>query len=127
MSNEVVPPCHVAPRDKKAMISAVGQELVRRHGKKKYYKPAEVRSAANSCGYGNDVHCWAYSIYITPEDFIELHRLTGEACDYAVMKAQVLSDLATSGSFLPLDLDLSWLEWPDIDVSCLFDWFDFTA
>jgi hypothetical protein len=41
------------------------------------------------------------------------------------MKAEVLADLAsaTGGTFAWLDLDLSWLEWPDIDLSCLFDWF----
>ena len=42
------------------------------------------------------------------------------------MKAEVLRDLATGGSFSLLDLDLSWLEWPDIDVSSVFGWFDWT-
>ncbi len=40
------------------------------------------------------------------------------------MRAEVLGDLATGGTFSWLDVDLSWLEWPDISLSSLFDWFD---
>ena len=47
-------------------------------------------------------------------------------CDYAAMKADVLSELASGGSFLGIDIDLSWLEWPDIDLSSIFEWFDLT-
>ena len=114
------------PADKKAFIGNVGQELVRKHGKQKYYKPADVRTAADRCGYPLDIHCWAYCIYTTPEDFTRIHEASGEACDYAAMKAEVLADLAGGSSFSLLDLDLSWLDWPDIDLSSLFDWFDFS-
>ena len=118
-----MPACHIKPADKKAFIGAVGEELVRAHGKQKYYKPAQIRRAAELRGFAADVHCWAYVVFSTPSDFKALHDATGEACDYAAMKAEVLADLATDGSFAWLDLDLSWLEWPDIDLSCLFDWF----
>lgn len=40
------------------------------------------------------------------------------------MKAEVLADLSKDGSFLGIDIDLSWLEWPDFDLSSVFDWFD---
>jgi hypothetical protein len=40
------------------------------------------------------------------------------------MKTELLADMASGGTFDLLDIDLSWLEWPDIDVSELFDWFD---
>ena len=40
------------------------------------------------------------------------------------MKTELLSDLASGGGFSVPDIDLSWLEWPDIDLSSLFDWFD---
>jgi hypothetical protein len=43
------------------------------------------------------------------------------------MKASVLADLASGGTFSWLDIDLSWLEWPDIDLSSIFHWFDFSA
>lgn len=121
-----MPACHLEPKDKKAFVGAVGEELVRRHGKQNYYKPSDIRRAAESRGYPVDIHCWAYCIFSTPEDFKAIHDAAGEACDYAAMKAEVLGDLATSGSFSAFDIDLSWLEWPDIDLSSIFDWFDFS-
>jgi hypothetical protein len=120
-----MPACHVEPKDKKAFIGAVGEELVRRHGKRKYYQPTEVRSAAESLGYPLDIHCWAYCIFSTPADFQAIHDAAGEVCDYAAMKAEVLADLASGRSFSWRDIDLPWLEWQDIDLSSLFDWFDF--
>ena len=121
-----MPSCHIAPKDKKALIDKVGQELVRTYGKRKYYKPAEVRRAAEVQGFPIDVHCWAYVIFTTPEDFKALHDAAGELCDYAKMKAEVLADLAAGGTFDWIDIDLSWLEWPDIDLSEIFDWVDFS-
>jgi hypothetical protein len=121
-----MPACHIEPKDKKAFIGAVGEELVRTHGKEKYYKPKQVRNAADSLGYPVDIHCWAMCIFTTPEDFLAIHDAAGEVCDYATMKAEVLKDLATGGSFSGLDINRSWLEWPDIDVSSVFDWFDFS-
>jgi hypothetical protein len=118
-----MPACHLKPADKKTFIGAVGKELVRVHGKQNYYAPAQVRRAVQSRGYDLDVACWAYAIFSTPSDFNALHAAAGEVCDYAAMKAEVLADLATGGTFAWLDLGLPWLEWPDIDLSCLFDWF----
>jgi hypothetical protein len=118
--------CHIEPKDKKALVGRVGQELVRRHGKKKYYKPDQIREAAVSQGFPVDIHCWAYCFFATPNDFAALHAATGEACDYVAMKASLLADLAPGGIFSWLDIDLSWLDWPDIDLSSAFDWFDFS-
>lgn len=118
-------PCELKPDDKRAFIGSVGEELVKRHGKKKYYPPDDVGRAASARGYPIDIHCWAQCIFSSPEDFRIWHDARGETCDYAAMKAEVLEDLA-GGSFQWPDLDLSWLEWPDIDLSNLFDWFDFT-
>jgi hypothetical protein len=73
-----------------------------------------------------EIHFWAYCIFSTPQDFQAIHDAAGEVCDYAPMKAEVLADLAAGGSFSWLDIDLSWLEWPDIDLSSIFDWFDFS-
>lgn len=116
-----MPACELKPADKKAYVSAVGKELVQRHGKKEYYKPKEVREASTAQGYPIDYVCWAHCIFISPTDFKDLHDAAGEACDQAAMKAEVLTDLG-GGSFEWPDLDLSWLEWPDIDLSSLFDW-----
>jgi len=118
--------CHLKPNDKKAFISSVGEELVRKYGKKPYYKPDEIARAATFRGYSYDIHCWAYCFYASPQDFITLHEAAGELCDYAAMKTELLSDLANGASFSLLDVDLSWLEWPDIDLSAVFDWFDFS-
>jgi hypothetical protein len=121
-----MPACHLEPKDKKALIDKVGKELVQKHGKRNYYEPSTVRRAAESAGYPIDVHCWAYCIFTTPEDFKALHDAAGEVCDYAAMKAEVLTDLAGGAAFSMFDIDLSWLEWPDIDLSGNFDWFDFS-
>lgn len=116
--------CHLKPDDKKAFIGKVGSDLVRTHGKRNYYKLADIRRSADRCGYPVDIHCWAYCIFSSPEDFKALHDAAGEICDYAAMKAEVLADLAAGASFSVFDLDLSWLEWPDIDLSSIFDGFD---
>jgi len=71
-------------------------------------------------------HCCAYCIFSTPGDFKGLHDAAGEVCDHAAMKAEVLGDLATGGTFDWIDISLSWLDWPDIDLSSIFDWFDFS-
>ena len=119
-----MPACHLEPQDKKAFIGGVGEELVRSHGKQKYYKPEQIRRAAEALSYPVDIHCWAYCFFSTAEDFNAIHTAAGEVCDYAAMRAEILTDLAEGGSFSWSDIDLSWLEWPDIDVSSLFDWFD---
>jgi hypothetical protein len=119
-----MPTCELKPEDKKKFISDVGQRLVRDHGKKKYYAPEQIKKAARDGGYQPDIVCWAYCMFSSPSDFAAIHEAVGEVCDYASMKAEVLSELTSGGSFLGIDIDLSWLEWPDIDLSSVFDWFD---
>lgn len=119
-----MPACHMKPADKKAFIGAVGKSLIQTNGKKKYYKPTEVRTAADSCGYSVDIHCWAYCFFSSPSDFAALHAAAGEVCDYAAMRTEMLADLASGGVFSLWDVDLSWLEWPDIDLSWIFDGLD---
>lgn len=121
-----MPACDLRPEGKKRFISDVGERLVEKHGKKKYYKPAQIRTAARDRGYQPDIVCWAYCMFSSPSDFAAIHETAGEVCDYAAMKSEVLADLASGGSFLNTDVDLSWLEWPDIDLSDLFDWFNFS-
>lgn len=117
--------CTLKPEDKKAFIGSVGEDLVARHGKRRYYNTDDIRRAITSLDYPIDWACWAYCIFSSPTDFKALHDAAGEVCDYAAMKAEVLTDLA-GGSFQVPDMDLSWLEWPDIDLSALFDWVDWT-
>lgn len=57
------------------------------------------------------------------EDFDRLHSAVGYACDYAAMKAQMLRAVASEETTDWFDWDLSWLEFPDLDLS-IFDFFD---
>lgn len=119
-----MPACHLKPRDKKSLISAVGRDLVRKRGKRNYYALSDIRDSVKSSGYPVDVACWAYCVYGSPTDFTTFHEAAGEVCSYFAMRAEILPDLASGMSFSWSDLDLSWLEWPDIDLSSMFDWFD---
>lgn len=115
--------CGIDPSNKRKYISEVGEELTRRHGKKKFYKPEEIREASRFRGYPIDWACWAYCFFSTPADFEAVHRAMGESCDYVAMKAELVKDLAGNASSNWFSLDLSWLDWPDVEFSSLFDWF----
>ena len=39
--------CPPAPKNKKEYIAEIGKILVKEHGKKRYYKPAEVKKASS--------------------------------------------------------------------------------
>lgn len=116
--------CHIEPKDKKKYISDVGQGLVKRHGKKKYYTPKQVQTVSRELGYRVDWECWAYCFFVTPEDFRIFHEGIGEICDYASMKAMVVAEVVGNAAPEWFQVDLSWIEWPDIDLSAIFDWFD---
>lgn len=88
------------------LIDDVGRRLVKDHGKKKHYQPAEVLRAAMDLGYRVDVVCWAYCIFLAPEAFEAIHRAMGEVCDYAAMRASTLAEISPIGSFLPGDMEL---------------------
>lgn len=111
--------CSPAPADKKEYINDVGKILVKENGKKKYYKPEEVKKAARKSKYHTSIDvdwvCWALSIFSSHSDFDAFHEMTGESCDYVAMKTEMLSGLATSVSVdwysIPdLDIDASWLD-----------------
>lgn len=116
--------CAVAPTDKKAYGKEIGQILVRDYGKQKYYSPQEVKTAAWKSPYATDYSCWAMSLYTSPADFASYHAAIGETCDYAAMRAQMAGALTDGASDSWFDVDLSWLEWPDIDLLSVFDLFE---
>lgn len=117
--------CAPAPPDKRAFGKAVGDELLQRHGKKRYYPLREIRAALRRRDLPLDLDCWAYAAYASPEDFRQHHLETGEVCDYATMKSEMFAAMTDGASTSWFDLDMSWLEWPDFDFSSLFDFFDF--
>lgn len=71
-----------------------------------------------------DWHCWAMCVYSIAADFNAYHTSIGEICDYASMKSEMTSALTDGVSDSWFDADMSWLEWPDIDLSSIFDVFD---
>ncbi len=112
--------CPPAPTNKKEFISDIGKILIEDYGKKKYYKPEEVKSASKKSKYheyvGVDWHCWAMCTFSSHPDFDAYHELTGEVCDYVEMKTEMLGGLATSVS-------ADWLTIPDLDIDA--SWLDF--
>ena len=116
-------PCALSPRDKQAQAKRVGDDLVKHHGKRKFYSVDQVRAANQRCGIQIDVLCWSHALFNTHHDFDRIHQVSGEACDYLAMKKEMLESLSIGNSSSWFDFDLSWLEFPDIDWSA-FDFFD---
>ena len=110
--------CAPAPTDKKQYIKDIGQILVEKNGKKKYYKPEEVKKAHKKSKWydGLDFSCWAMSTFSSHSDFDKHHAETGEICDYTDMKTEMLSGLSVSAN-------TDWTEIPDIDIDS--SWLDF--
>jgi hypothetical protein len=112
--------CPPAPPNKKEYITNIGKILVKENGKKKYYKPEEVKKASKRSKYydssGIDWHCWAMCTFSSHSDFDIYHETTGEACDYIAMKTEMLKGLTSSAS-------VDWLTIPDMDIDA--SWLDF--
>jgi len=113
--------CAPAPIDKKEYITDIGKLLVKEHGKKKYYKPKEIKKAHRSSKWyhGLDFSCWAMSTFSSHSDFDTYHQNSGEVCDYVEMKTEMLNGLSTSSNTdwldIPnLDVDVSWLDFGEI-------------
>ncbi len=109
--------CAPAPTNKKEYISDIGRILVEEHGKKKYYKPEEVKKAHQKSKWydGLDFSCWAMSTFSSHSDFDKYHEETGEVCNYAEMKSEMLTGISNSNvtdwaSIPDIDLDASWLD-----------------
>lgn len=123
MQKSLAAPCAISPEDKRLQAKKVGDELVRKHGKKNFYTVQQVKNANRSAGISVDVACWSHAMFNTHADFDQMHSSLGEACDYAEMKAQMLQAISSVDSTSWFDWDLSWLEFPDIDFS-IFDFFN---
>ena len=114
-----------APINKKEYIAEIGTILVKEHGKKKYYKPEEVKKAAKKSTHYDismlDWSCWAMCTFSSHSDFDAYHIATGEACDYIVMKTEILNTIATTTASSISAVD--WLSIPDLDIDA--SWLDF--
>lgn len=112
--------CAPAPINKKDYISDIGKILVKDYGKKKYYKPEEVvKSHRKSKWYdGLDFSCWGMSTFSSHSDFNKYHEKSGEICDYAEMKKEMLNGLSIASN-----TDTHWFDIPNIDFDT--SWLDF--
>jgi hypothetical protein len=115
--------CHTPPKDKRAFAKKLGDDLVKHRGKKKFYSIAEVHSSLRRLTLPYDLDCWGFALYSSRSDFDRHHRSTREECDYDSMRGEMIDALA-EGAWSIFDIDLSWLEWPDIDLSSIFDFID---
>ncbi len=113
--------CVPSPTNKKEYISEIGKILVEEHGKKKYYKPEEVKKAHQKSSWYDiaDFSCWGMSTFSSHSDFDAYHYVTGEVCDYIKMKTEMLSEFSVSPNMdwtaIPdLDIDASWLDFGDV-------------
>tara|TARA_B100000809_G_C14667188_1_gene361833 strand:- start:89 stop:487 length:399 start_codon:yes stop_codon:yes gene_type:complete len=110
--------CTVSPTNKKEYISDIAKILIKNNGKKKYYKPEEVKEAHKQSKWydGLDFSCWGMSTFSSHTDFDNYHQETGEICDYVEMKTEMISGLSITSSVV-------WTDIPDIDVDA--SWLDF--
>jgi len=112
--------CAINTPEKQALGKTVGDDLLQHHGKKRYYRTEEVREAVKRSYYPMDWSCWAYCLFTSPEDFSRYHESIGEPCDYGKMKAEMVSAMTDGASTSWFDAHMSWLEWPDVDLSAIF-------
>lgn len=113
--------CVPSPTNKKKYILDIGKILVEEHGKKKYYKPEEVKKAHHKSSWYDviDFSCWGMSIFSSHPDFDMYHKITGEVCNYIEMKTEMLKGLSVSpntdwADIPDLDIDASWLDFEDV-------------
>jgi hypothetical protein len=111
--------------ERRRHVQRVGNDLVGHHGKRNYYSIHQVREANRRQKIDIDLACWSHAFFNNHADFDRYHLELGEACDYAAMKAEMLASVSgdSAASWFDVDLDLSWLEFPDIDWS-IFDFLD---
>jgi hypothetical protein len=117
--------CAISPDDRRDQVKRVGDDLVKQYGKKSFYTVEEVKQSNRRCNISLDFGCWSHATFNTHKDFDAFHHSIGEQCDYVSMKSEMLSSVSSPGdtSILGFDFDLSWLDFPNIDLS-IFDFFD---
>jgi hypothetical protein len=115
--------------NKKEYISDIGEILVRDYGKKKFYKPTEIKKSHRISKWydGVDFSCWAMSVFSSHSDFDVYHQQTGEICSYTEMRTDMLEVFSAAegislSSLVDFDIDASWLDFGDIfgDVTDFF-------
>ncbi len=72
--------------------------MVKKYGKRKSYSPLQVKKASKKTLSDLDWYGWAMSMYTSPNDFNAYHDSIGEICDYALIKAEMASDITDGAS-----------------------------
>lgn len=116
--------CSIAPADMRKQVRMVGNDLLKNFGKRYQYSVHQVREANKRQGVGVDVACWSHAFFNSHSEFDRYHQTLGETCDYGAMKRELLESVSIHHEASWFDVDLSWLELPDIDLS-IFDFLDF--
>lgn len=115
-----MPACTIAPADRRSQVQLVGNDLIANYGKKDHYTIEEVQEANRRQRINVDITCWSHAVFNSHQDFDRYHRTLGESCDYVAMKKEMLDAVSTGVDASWFDFDLSWLEFPSIDLS-IFD------
>ena len=122
-----MPACAISPADRREQVRVVGNDLLNTYGRKQFYSVDEVKAANKRQAIGTDFACWSHAVFNSHRDFDAYHRSIGESCNYVSMKAEMLSSVSNhelDSTWFEFDFDLSWLSFPDLDLS-LFDFVDF--
>ncbi len=113
--------CKTPPQNKREFVATLGKALHHTYGKKPFYSIDETKSSMKSLNYPIDLYCWGHAVFSHPREFSDYHQSIGEVCDQAAMKTEMGNALTNGADGSWFDIDLSWLEWPDIDFLSFFD------
>lgn len=120
--------CTSAPTDKRAFGKAVGDELLKRHGKRRYYSLHQIRMAMIELGHPAEWESRAFALYGSPWDFKAWEKASGQSSDrYARLKEEMFNAMTDGASEAWFNVDMSWLEWPDFDFGSIFEFFDLSC
>src|SRR5687768_11427288 len=107
-----MPPCEMTPYQKGAFGKAVGAELVKTHGRQRYYAVPEVAAAVLRLNLPLECSSWALAAYCKADDFNAYHDEIGQYRDYEDMHAQMFGVMSNENSTSSYKPDTSWLELP---------------
>ena len=75
------------------------RQLRRTYGRKLYYSPSEVTSAARDLRVANELFlCYALGMFCEREAFVAYHAARGESCDYDAMRAEAFGHVGAGAS-----------------------------
>jgi hypothetical protein len=120
---------NIPDEDVKKAAIAVGKELHEQEGKQRYYGSDKVQRAVEKVLDTVDLADVTLQIvealFTSKDDFEKAHEGVEDACDYSEAKEKAVHAVTDGASDSWFDVDMSWLEWPDIELPNVFDFLDF--